>query len=106
MSKAYYSQAHRTYNPSKGNYSTYTDAVNTIPAGRTREVTRGALRVAPPNTPRQVVTTPTDRAFDVLGTAAGAVGSASALFPALAPVAAVGGVGYGIYKLGKSFDLW
>jgi len=106
MSKAFYTQAQRKYDPSSGSNRNYTNVTNTIPAGRSRDYVRGTLGVVPPNTPKQVVSSPTDRAFDVLGTAAGAVGSASALFPALAPVAAVGGVGYGIYKLGKSFDLW
>jgi len=48
----------------------------------------------------------TDKAFDVVGGAATAVGAASSVFPLLAPVAAGLGVGYGIYKIGKSISLW
>jgi hypothetical protein len=44
------------------------------------------------------------------GEAAGAltgIASAAALVnPALLPVAAAGGIGYGVYRLGQSFKLW
>jgi len=43
---------------------------------------------------------------DVLGTTAGILGAASVAAPALAPVAAVAGVGYGVYKLGETFHWW
>jgi hypothetical protein len=43
---------------------------------------------------------------DLLGAGATILGSASAAAPALAPVAAGLGVGYGVYKLGQSFKLW
>lgn len=36
----------------------------------------------------------------------GIASAASSLVPALLPVAAAAGVGYGIYKLGKSFQVW
>jgi hypothetical protein len=35
-----------------------------------------------------------------------ALGAATLAFPALAPVAAAAGIGYGIYKLGDSLNLW
>jgi len=50
--------------------------------------------------------TSTERGFEGIGSAASAAGAASFVFPALAPVAAGLGVGYGIYKLGHTFDLW
>lgn len=43
---------------------------------------------------------------DSLGTVAGIAGAASYFNPVLAPVAAVGGIGYGTYKLGQSFNWW
>lgn len=43
---------------------------------------------------------------DTLGAVAGIAGAASYFNPILAPVAAVGGVGYGTYKLGQSFNWW
>jgi len=48
----------------------------------------------------------TDKAFETIGATAATAGAAAGIFPALAPVAAGLGVGYGVYKLGKSFDLW
>lgn len=36
----------------------------------------------------------------------GLLGAAAVAAPAIAPVAAAAGVGYGIYKLGESFNLW
>ncbi len=59
-----------------------------------------------PVRPAVVRSSPTERTFDVLGQASGALGAASAFAPALAPVAAAAGLGYGIYKLGHSFDIW
>ncbi len=38
--------------------------------------------------------------------AEGLLGAASIYAPAIAPVAAVAGIGYGVYKLGESFKLW
>jgi hypothetical protein len=41
-----------------------------------------------------------------LGAGATALGSASLVAPALAPVAAGLGVGYGLYKIGEGLKLW
>lgn len=46
------------------------------------------------------------KGFDTVGAAAGTLAAGSALLPALAPVAAGLSVGYGIYKLGQSFNVW
>ncbi len=43
---------------------------------------------------------------EVLGVGAGILGAASVAAPVLAPVAAVAGVGYGVYKLGETFHWW
>lgn len=48
----------------------------------------------------------TAQAFEVIGATAATTSAAAGIFPALAPVAAGLGVGYGIYKLGQSFQLW
>lgn len=50
--------------------------------------------------------TPTEKGFEGVGSAASAIGAASFILPALAPVAAGLGVGYGVYKIGHTFDLW
>jgi len=51
-----------------------------------------------------------DKAFSVLGDTAGVLGTVSAVQPELAPlllpVAAVAGIGFGVYKIGHTFDLW
>lgn len=47
-----------------------------------------------------------DKVFNTIGEAATLVGAASTFNPIIAPVAAVGGIAYGTYKLGKSFQLW
>jgi hypothetical protein len=56
--------------------------------------------------PETVNVQPLHRAGDLLGTGATILGSASLAAPALAPVAAGLGVGYGLYKLGETFKLW
>jgi len=55
---------------------------------------------------RGEVVQPLHRVGDLLGSGATVLGSASLAAPALAPVAAGLGVGYGLYKLGESFKLW
>lgn len=51
--------------------------------------------------------TPLDNTFgDRLGAISSLAGAAATLSPVLAPVAAAGAVGYGVYKLGQSFKLW
>jgi hypothetical protein len=49
---------------------------------------------------------PLNQVGNLLGTGATILGSASLAAPALAPVAAGLGVGYGLYKLGENFKLW
>lgn len=48
----------------------------------------------------------TAQAFEAIGATAATTAAASGIFPALAPAAAALGVGYGVYKLGQSFQLW
>lgn len=55
------------------------------------------------------VETPRQPSFDYSNAAAagiGTLGAASPFLPALAPVAAAAGLGYAVYKLGDSFNLW
>lgn len=50
-----------------------------------------------------------NNSVDTTGAAAAGLstlGAASLAFPALAPVAAAAGIGYGLYKLGDSLNLW
>jgi hypothetical protein len=49
---------------------------------------------------------PAPQVGDILGAGATALGSASLVAPALAPVAAGLGVGYGLYKIGEGLKLW
>jgi hypothetical protein len=71
--------------------------------GKTQAYARGALRQAPPNTPRA----PNRTVVESSATARiGILGSAALLQPELLPVAAAAGIGYGIYKLGESFNFW
>jgi len=56
--------------------------------------------------PGQIFPSATEQGFDGLGGVAGILGAASTVAPILAPVAAAAGVGYGVYKLGHTFDLW
>lgn len=57
-------------------------------------------------TPVQRRQSSTEQGFEAVAGAATAVGAASSIFPVLAPVAAALGVGYGVYKLGHTFDLF
>jgi len=43
---------------------------------------------------------------EIAGGSLGILGGAAILAPAVAPVAAAAGIGYGAYKLGQSFKLW
>jgi hypothetical protein len=45
-------------------------------------------------------------AADTVGGIAAIAGSAALLVPELLPVAAIGGIGYGVYKLGETLKLW
>lgn len=47
-----------------------------------------------------------DKVFNTIGEASTLVGAASTFNPIVAPIAAIGGLTYGTYKLGKSFQLW
>lgn len=57
----------------------------------------------------QLLKVPRQRTIDpdqVAQGALGVLGAVSAVAPVVAPVAAAAGIGYGVYRLGHSFDLW
>ncbi len=71
-----------------------------------RQINRATGRVNRYSIPAPGHPSNTARAADAVGGVAGIAGAASLAAPALLPVAAALGVGYGVYKLGNSFDLW
>lgn len=49
---------------------------------------------------------PRDRTDEVVTASLGIGTTAAAFAPVIAPAVAAAGIGYGVYKLGASFDLW
>jgi hypothetical protein len=65
----------------------------------------GAKRYRNPQTQHTTTSIP-NTVGDFLGAGSALAGSAAIAAPALAPVAAGLGVGYGVYKLGQSLKFW
>lgn len=72
-------------------------AYNTPPAR-----VNGAIDIVERNPISQTV----EIGADVVGGLSGIAASASLLAPALLPVAAAGGIGFGLYKLGQTLKIW